>query len=536
MQPRDVWSDDPIFVEISVQDGDVAWGLSHEGFSRYLGVGGDRRRIAALQVRYPRLADRLTYSHRRKLVLNNNAQVLILSGRSMLHVWKYRSVRHARCVAWPVGLGLLPLIALIGCLLHMLGRHYSLPRLVCLPAPGGRRRWLLASRVLRHKICRRGSLHFIPHEGGLTGFFQQLNERRERYVVLRWFDSLPEIEPDEDVDLLVADDSLPALLQIVESRPGILPCDVYSESGLARSAFCGTPYYPPEMARKILDSAVRHKDLVQVPNRGAYFHSLAYHAVYHKGSRANLAQDDPAPQGKKSSHDFAGILGQMADELGIHVDISLPGLHDYLQASGWGPSPEMLARLAVVHRSNRWLKSIAGGLAPHVRDEGLAVFVLREEAVRRGFQDQIVDLLQQDGFEVLATRVLSASQRKFSAARTRGGNWLAGKDFDRSGGVPAAAVVVYDREPIPLTRRQLRRFPKRTNARIFAKERIRDAIIAQLPASQGFNALHSSDNAAEAWHLIEVLAPELLDEVRAHLRRMHRSPTPTPAADLRRAA
>ena len=51
------------------------------------------------------------------------------------------------------------------------------------------------------------------------------------------------------------------------------------------------------------------------------------------------------------------------------------------------------------------------------------------------------------------------------------------------------------------------------------KEQIRDVICSELPEGQRFNALHSSDHAAEAWHLIEVLAPELLDEVRHRLTR-----------------
>jgi hypothetical protein len=95
-------------------------------------------------------------------------------------------------------------------------------------------------------------------------------------------------------------------------------------------------------------------------------------------------------------------------------------------------------------------------------------------------------------------------------------------------------VVAYDHAPIPPSRKQRRRFPHRTNARLFAKEAIRDAIVAQLPRGESFNALHSSDHAAEAWHLIEVLAPDVLDAVRARLRHTH-SPTAEPG-QLSRAA
>ena len=81
--------------------------------------------------------------------------------------------------------------------------------------------------------------------------------------------------------------------------------------------------------------------------------------------------------------------------------------------------------------------------------------------------------------------------------------------------------MAYDHAPITPNWKQRRKFPKRTNARIFAKETIRDAIIAELPPDEGFNALHSSDHAAEAWHLIEVLAPELTDTIRGKLAEIH---------------
>ena len=149
------------------------------------------------------------------------------------------------------------------------------------------------------------------------------------------------------------------------------------------------------------------------------------------------------------------------------------------------------------------------------------MFVLREETVRRGFTERIVGMIRDNGFEILATRTLDAEEIEFAAARTRGGNWEAGRPFSLSGGRPAAAVIAYDHAPIRPNRRQRRKFPKRTNARIFAKEAIRDAIIAELPPGEDFNALHSSDHAAEAWHLIEILAPGLTDTIRAKLAEIH---------------
>jgi hypothetical protein len=327
--------------------------------------------------------------------------------------------------------------------------------------------------------------------------------------------------------LLVDDDSVEQVIERLASLPGIQPCDLYSPSGLARSAYCGTPYYPYLVAKRILDGAVLHNNLCRVPNRWDYFHSLAYHAVYHKGTKSNLSRGNTGLSEKtKSQHDFTGILREMAAELKIAVDVSLEGLHRYLQSAGWGPPPEMLARLAVADRHSAWLQVLARRLPTHVHDQGLAVFVLRQEAVRRGFQEQIVQMIGQSGFEILGVRVLDDDEVAHVAARTRGGNWVEEGPFDRPGGDPAATVIAYDHRPITPTRKQRRRFPNRTNARLFVKESIRDAIVAQLPRGESFNALHSSDHAAEAWHLIEVLAPELLETIRTRLGALHAQAEP----------
>jgi hypothetical protein len=536
MHPWRLWPEDPIFIEFGVRDADVALSLREDDYTKYLGVSGDAARIERLQADHPQLAERLTSSSRRKLVLNNNADVLILRGPHTRSLWKYDSVRHADWVVWPCGPSLASIVGLLGCMVHLVLKRFSLPRIVTFRTPQGKARRMFASRVRRPKNCRRNSLHFIPHTLGLRGMFHSFDERSVRYAVLRWFERLPEIEPSEDVDMLVADDSLSDVLEVLHAEPGIQPCDVYSESGLARSAYCGMPYYPPHIAKRILAGAVRHNDLCSVPSQRDYFHSLAYHAVYHKGPKSNLTRGElELAERVKSEHDFTTILGDMAKRLWIDVDVTLEGLHSYLQKTGWGPAPEFLARLARAGKSNRWLDVFVKQLSPHVNDQGLAVFVLREEVIRRGMTHRVVGMIREQGFEVLATRLLSPEEIEFAAARTRGGNWEAGRPYSLSGGAPAAAVVVYDHAPIRLNRRQRRKFPKRTNARIFAKERIRDAIIAELPRGETFNALHSSDHAAEAWHLIEVLAPELTDTIRMKLAEIH-GDSVTAAQPLRRAA
>ena len=44
---------------------------------------------------------------------------------------------------------------------------------------------------------------WVPEELGVAGFFRKLKNLNVNYAVLRWFETLPEIEKGEDIDLLV---------------------------------------------------------------------------------------------------------------------------------------------------------------------------------------------------------------------------------------------------------------------------------------------------------------------------------------------
>src|SRR5262245_41909790 len=137
MQLRDIWPDDPVFVEVGVPNADVALGLRQAGYTRYLGVSGDVTLLSRMQRVHREVADKLLHSPRRKLVSNNNAEVLILSGSKTFAVWKYRSVRHARWVAWRAGFNLWSFAAWLGCICQMLSKRYTRPQVVKMELPGG---------------------------------------------------------------------------------------------------------------------------------------------------------------------------------------------------------------------------------------------------------------------------------------------------------------------------------------------------------------------------------------------------------------
>jgi hypothetical protein len=197
-----------------------------------------------------------------------------------------------------------------------------------------------------------GSQHkwFIRPELTIAGFFDTLRRREISYVVLRWFEALPDIDKGHDIDILIADEHVCLVQDLLTNWPIGQRCDVYSTTGLAGFSYRlgsysqnsdGMPVFPPHLAEQILRRGRLHNGLVRVPAPNDHFFSLAYHAIYLKG----------ALQG---SHDYRHVLANLAASLGVVLPhpITLETLDDVLADHGWRPSLTVLAELS---HSNNWI-------------------------------------------------------------------------------------------------------------------------------------------------------------------------------------
>lgn len=198
---------------------------------------------------------------------------------------------------------------------------------------------------------------YIPAKLGVAGVIAELNRRQVRYVVLRWYDRLPDLPEGGDLDLLVHDDDIDEVDDILDVKSGIAECDVYSVSGLPGSAHSGVPHLPPDKAARILETSTVFCGIYRVPTKADHFLSLAFHSVYHKGFKAGLpSRFAPTSASHKPRNDYPATLERLAGELGLEVDLSLEGLEQFLTSQGWGATPEMLAALR--HR-NGWVAAQA---------------------------------------------------------------------------------------------------------------------------------------------------------------------------------
>lgn len=354
-------------------------------------------------------------------------------------------------------------------------------------------------------------MYFSP-VWGVEGLAARLAAEKIRYLVLRWFDALPHIDPGEDLDMLVADDDLDRFRELVETEPGTIPIDAYSVTGLDGSDFLGAAYYAPELASRMLERAETHSSGMRVPPPEDHLHSLAYHALYHKGAGSQLASTLVSPPDEAPDHDYRAVLDAVATECGVVLPTDMEGIDDYLDAVGWRPAMDALRRLAL---NNDWL---ARRLSPRssvaCEDPQVATFLVRERALEVLTVDEIIAVLERMGFETVHSSSLDDAARERGARMLRGGNWGRGP-FPLSGGGPSHLLVSLHYAPATIEPGLRARYPYLANEDIFyAKQAIRQLVETRVSMEGVFNAIHSADDEHEAWEYVEILAPHLLSDIR----------------------
>jgi hypothetical protein len=357
------------------------------------------------------------------------------------------------------------------------------------------------ANVVRKRLLRAPPRprRFLREGVSVEDFLTELTRVGANYAVLRWFEALPAVDAGQDIDLLVSDEDLCILEGMISPYPlypATQPINVHSVSGLRGTDHDGMPYLPRKLALQILDNAILMNGRYRVPAPRDYFHSLAFHAVYHKGEASGL----PPSRGERASvevadHDYLATLKRLRRQVGERTDLTLQGLDRYLARKGLRPAGDLLERYQT---QNPWLRR---KLESERRDigpmAGLIAFVVRDRAA--ACVDEATSVIERHGFELLQVLRLTDEERTRVGDAVRGGNWACGP-FPQSGGEPAAIILAYDfsYRAVPAADGQL----INDNA-VFTKYTIRDLIHSRLAANERFNPLHSADN---GWQSLECLA------------------------------
>jgi hypothetical protein len=153
---------------------------------------------------------------------------------------------------------------------------------------------------------------------------------------------------------------------------------------------------------------------------------------------------------------------------------------------------------------------------------GLCLFFIREEAVNAGLATMLVESLQDSGFELLLMAKLDPAQSEQTASLLRSGNWSSGP-FLISDGPPAMILVTLDLLPMsPGARHQAARSALDNAKIVMAKAAARNLVNAASPEAERYNALHSTDNAAQAWRIVRQLLGSQEQAMRDTVERMQR--------------
>jgi serine/threonine protein kinase len=355
--------------------------------------------------------------------------------------------------------------------------------------------------IKKNKKKKRITRHYLSPLVGLEEFFKALNNKNISYCILRWFEDLPNIGDNEDVDILVEDKDLTKVYSLIDKKPGIIPFDIYSKTGISGSDFNHLPYYVYSLAERVLLNTMLYKNVYKVPTMENYFFLLAYHVVFHKGEESGI----PSKQYKvtpvtKSDHDYLFHLKTILTKANIDFnDFTLEGLHNYLDIKGYVPPLDTQYKLSL---HNQYLKAYLEDIHHQSellnKFEGLVCFVIREKIIEAGLLEDVVRFIQKAGFTIIESKRIGESLNDVFTKHVRGGNWNQGP-WPSNAGKPSGIVVAFDVLPIKPDKHDHKKHPGLTNKRILSKSEIRKFLNKKLPdKGEWCNGIHSSDNEIQA--------------------------------------
>ncbi|AKH20846.1 hypothetical protein [Sedimenticola thiotaurini] len=361
------------------------------------------------------------------------------------------------------------------------------------------------------KVDRGARVYVNPNLSRLQ-FLEELNKLQVGYVLLRWWDALPDYPDEEDMDILVKDDDFPKIEHLFVDYATDIPCDVYTVSGSHGGHYRGLPYYPPKLANDLLATREFYHELAYVPSAYMYFVSMAYHALLHKGSQSGL--HGFTERSNNLEHHYVNLLGELSKSLDLNLEITAQSLWDWLLQHEYAPGRDTLTKLVDIRSE---LELFVDPVVCDARGGELCLFVVREKAIERGMLELYVNLITASRIDIIKLVHLSPESQKECELQLRGGKWDKGP-YPISGGRPAIMIVAYDYHPKPLTDNQLKTNRWFTNRHVpETKQRCRNELEYREFKSRHFNGLHSADNEHEAWHYLELGADSELDFVKSEV-------------------
>jgi len=350
---------------------------------------------------------------------HNAAEVTLLSGagiKNLLSKYPYRSKYVLACVSLSNVLSIVGVLGLIR--RYFLGKRFVNGKITIKKTIWDIRQPFSLFILIENRNSKVTTHFSISSKLGYKAFLDKLNNEESNYVVLRFFDKLPNKHRDGgDLDIMVSDSVFSDSADFLQNNSGSEMVDMYSVTGPASAA--QIPYYTPHLARKLLIEYELHNGY-RVPSKINYLNSLIYHCLYHKGLSSGIpTKYEELKVSETPDNDYLMHITELAKELNLTVGNSLEELDDYMKSSGWRPHFDTLE---LICPTNRWLHR-------HLSSEVLEPEITLTACVlKKGFFDKhSIESFRQDlneqGFRVLYEENLVGDREQMAGDHLRGGNW-----------------------------------------------------------------------------------------------------------------
>ena len=366
----------------------------------------------------------------------------------------------------------------------------------------------LSSSLIYDNIKTESVRVFLKRNVKLDDFFKYATENNIRYVVLRWFERLPDVEPDEDIDILVHSDDISLIMPFFTIFPlmGHQKFDIYPSGYDFKMNFNNLSYFPSNLAEKILDSRVIVNRIYQTPDHTNHLLSLLFHVLFHKAERSSFLLDKISLK-IKPEHDYPAILARISGrKFG-----SLRDIFEFLRTNNFLPSIDSMKKYAGLLKSDGLTELICEYERSFYSSKEIqgdcVMFVVRDQLMQH--ETLLSDLehgLRSYGYEILLTVDNIPNQFKFLA---RGNNWGQGP-YPISGGTPSKLIIGYNNKPKYFYNED--GFLQDSHIKS-VKNFVRKITETKLPYWRQFNGLHTTDNTYETIEYASYHSDDLHDEI-----------------------
>ena len=328
------------------------------------------------------------------------------------------------------------LFLLIGILRRVILGHVKINSIVRLKSEDNTRVWLYLSTLNK----RSGNDFYFSDKIGVQGLLDYLKINKINYVVMRFYQKLPELyTKGSDIDILVSTQDEERLKDYLIRNPGDIKVDVWNESA---PSYSGISYFLPRLAKEILDSSIVGPGNSQIPGKKTALLSLIYHTLYHKGVNAGIISTTPGVISvEKPNNKYIIEILSLSKELKINVGHTMEEMDSYLDSEGWKPKIDTLAKIA---QWNEWVKIKHFDNIDDNRNF-ISVFILRDFAVSNNKVEGVKNLIKHEGFKIITTTQLETKVRLDAIKHLRGGTWKDAMYKDNTKDLePAYAMVIID--------------------------------------------------------------------------------------------